>query len=132
CMPMEGLPWLGRSEILSYEEIEQIVRVMADMGLRRVRLTGGEPLVRRDLHTLARRITGIDGIEDLALSTNAVLLEEHAQELRAAGVRRLNVSLDSLRPERVDAIARRAGSHERIMAGLAAAERAGFDPIKVN
>ncbi|MHB1168680.1 MAG: GTP 3',8-cyclase MoaA [Longimicrobiales bacterium] len=132
CMPMEGLPWLGRSEILTFEEIEEIVRVMAGMGLRRVRLTGGEPLVRRELHTLASRISAIDGIDDLSLSTNAVLLEEHALELRAAGVRRLNVSLDSLRPDRVDAIARRPGSHERIFAGLAAAERAGFDPIKVN
>lgn len=132
CMPVEGLPWLSRAEILSYEEIEQIVREMAAMGLRRVRLTGGEPLVRRDVHTLAARIAAIDGIDDLSLSTNAVLLAEQAGALRDAGVRRLNVSLDSLRPERVDAIARRPGTHERIFAGLAEAERAGFDPIKVN
>src|SRR5690606_15270397 len=132
CMPVEGLPWLSRAEILSYEEIEQIVREMAAMGLRRVRLTGGEPLVRRDVHTLAARIAAIDGIDDLSLSTNAVLLAEQAGALRDAGVRRLNVSLDSLRPERVDAIARRPGAHERIFAGLAEAERAGFDPIKVN
>lgn len=132
CMPMEGLPWLGRAEILSYEEIGQIVHEMAQMGLRRVRLTGGEPLVRRDLHKLAARIAATPGIDDLSLSTNAVLLAEQADALRAAGVRRINVSLDSLRPDRVDAIARRAGSHEHIFAGLAAAERAGFDPIKVN
>ncbi len=132
CMPPEGLPWLDRSEILSYEEIEQIVRAMAAMGLRRVRLTGGEPLVRRDLPALARRIAAVPGITDLALSTNGVLLAEHAQALRAAGVRRLNVSLDSLQPDRIDALARRPGSHARILAGLAAAEQAGFAPIKVN
>ncbi|HEU5210872.1 MAG TPA: GTP 3',8-cyclase MoaA [Longimicrobiales bacterium] len=132
CMPLEGLAWLGRSEILSYEEIAQIVGEMAAMGLRRVRLTGGEPLVRRDLHTLARQIAATPGIQDLSLSTNGVLLEEQALALRDAGVRRINVSLDSLRPERVDAIARRPGAHGRIFAGLAAAERAGYEPIKVN
>jgi GTP 3',8-cyclase len=132
CMPEEGLPWLRRAEILSYEEIETIVRTMAGLGLRRVRITGGEPLVRRDLPSLIRRIAAVPGIDDIALSTNAVLLEEHAAALKDAGVGRLNVSLDSLRPERVDAISRRAGSYEAIMRGLAAAERAGFTPIKVN
>ena len=132
CMPEQGLPWLGRSEILSYEEIASIVRQMASLGLRRVRLTGGEPLVRRDLPLLVRMLRLIPGIEDIALSTNAVLLDEQAEELRAAGVNRVNVSLDSLRPERVDSIARRPGSYEKIMAGLAAAERVGFAPLKVN
>ncbi len=132
CMPLEGLPWLHRSEILSYEEIEAIVRTMAGMGLRRIRLTGGEPLVRRDLPALVRRLSAIDGIDDIALSTNAVLLAPLADELRDAGVRRVNVSLDSLRPDRVDAIARREGAHARIMEGLAAAERVGFEPIKIN
>jgi len=132
CMPLEGLPWLKKDEILSYEEIERIVRVMAGMGLRRVRITGGEPLVRRDLPKLAGMISAIPGIDDLSLSTNAVLLAEHVDALRAAGVARLNVSLDSLRPDRVDAIARRPGSFPRIMEGLEAAERAGFDPIKIN
>ena len=132
CMPPEGLPWLGRAEILSYEEIETVVREMAVLGLRRVRLTGGEPLVRRDLHTLAARLAAVPGIDDLALSTNAVLLEEQAEALRAAGVMRVNISLDSLQPERVDAIARRPGAHARIFAGIAAAERVGFAPIKIN
>jgi GTP 3',8-cyclase len=132
CMPEEGLPWLGRSEILSYEEIRDVVGVMAAMGLRRVRLTGGEPLVRRDLHELVAMLRGIEGIEEISLSTNAVLLREHAARLRDAGVDRVNVSLDSLRPERVDAIARRAGSYQAIMDGLAAAEEVGFAPIKVN
>ncbi|MDA0329954.1 MAG: GTP 3',8-cyclase MoaA [Gemmatimonadetes bacterium] len=132
CMPMEGLPWLKREEILSYEEIEQIVRTMAGMGLRRVRITGGEPLVRRDLPDLIRMISAIPEIEDLSLSTNAVLLEDQAEALRSAGVQRLNVSLDSLRADRVDAISRRPGSYPAIMAGLDAAERAGFAPIKIN
>jgi GTP 3',8-cyclase len=132
CMPEAGLPWLGRAEILSYEEIAAIVRQLAAMGLRRIRLTGGEPLVRRDLPLLVRMLRTIPGIEDIALSTNAVLLEETGEELRAAGVNRVNISLDSLRADRVDAIARRPGSFEKIMAGLAAAERLGFAPLKVN
>lgn len=132
CMPEEGLPWLRREQILRYEEIAEVVRVMAGLGLRRVRLTGGEPLVRRDLASLVRMIRAVPGIDDVALSTNAVLLAEAADELRDAGVDRVNVSLDSLRPERIDAIARRPGSAEAIFRGLEAAERAGFAPIKVN
>jgi len=132
CMPEQGLPWLARRQILDYEEITEIVRVMAGMGLRRLRITGGEPLVRRDLTTLVRALAAVPGIDDIALSTNAVLLEPIAGELRAAGVRRVNVSLDSLRPDRVDSIARRPGSHEHIFEGLDAAERAGFEPIKIN
>ena len=132
CMPLHGLPWLKRSELLSYEEIAEIIAVMAPMGLRRVRLTGGEPLVRPDLPVLARLIRAVPGIDDLALSTNAVLLADHARALKDAGVDRVNVSLDSLRPDRVDAIARRPGSYDGIMAGLDAAERVGFAPIKIN
>jgi cyclic pyranopterin phosphate synthase len=132
CMPEEGLPWLHRDQILRYEEIAQVVRVMAGMGLRRVRITGGEPLVRRDLPALVRMIRSTDGIDDVALSTNAVLLHEMAGELRDAGVNRVNVSLDSLRPDRLDAIARRPGSAGAVLRGLDAAERAGFAPIKVN
>jgi cyclic pyranopterin phosphate synthase len=132
CMPEEGLPWLKRDEILSYEEIVEVVRIMAGMGLRRVRITGGEPLVRRELAGLVRGLNAVPGIDDIALSTNAVLLAPLAEELRDAGVRRVNISLDSLRPDRIDAIARRAGSHQGIMAGIDAAERAGFQPIKIN
>ena len=132
CMPEEGLPWLKREQILRYEEIADIVRVMAPMGLRRVRITGGEPLVRRDLPALVRMIRAVPGIDDVALSTNAVLLGEMADELREAGVDRVNVSLDSLRPDRIDAISRRPGSAEAIFRGIEAAERAGFAPIKLN
>lgn len=132
CMPVEGLPWLQREQLLTYEEIEQIVRTMAPMGLERVRITGGEPLVRRDVPELVRLLAAVPGIRDLSLSTNAVLLAEEAEALRAAGVDRLNVSLDSLKPDRVDEIARRPGSYPKIMEGLDAAERVGFTPIKIN
>jgi cyclic pyranopterin phosphate synthase len=132
CMPLEGLPWLKREEILSYEEIAQVVRTMVGMGLQRVRITGGEPLVRRDLADLVRMIAANPEIEDLSLSTNAVLLAEQAEELKEAGVQRLNISLDSLQADRVDAISRRPGSFSKIMEGLDAAERVGFAPLKIN
>src|SRR5680860_578445 len=114
CMPEEGLPWLKRSQLLSFEEISEIVRAMADMGLSRLRITGGEPLVRRDLGSLIRMLRRIPGITDVALSTNAVLLANQAQALRDSGVDRLNVSLDSLRSDRVDDISRRPGSADAI------------------
>jgi GTP 3',8-cyclase len=132
CMPVEGLPWLKREELLSFEEIAAIVHQMAPLGLRKLRITGGEPLVRRDLPKLVRMLRAVPGIEDISLSTNAVLLGRAAAELRDAGVDRLNVSLDSLLPERIDAIARRPGLARRIFGGLEAAERAGFSPIKLN
>jgi GTP 3',8-cyclase len=132
CMPPEGLPWLKRDQILDYEEIAAVVRVLARLGLRRVRLSGGEPLVRRDLPTLVRLLAAIPGIEDIALSTNAVLLDTFADELRAAGVQRVNISLDSLQPGRIDELARRPGAHAAIFSGLDAAERVGFRPLKVN
>jgi cyclic pyranopterin phosphate synthase len=132
CMPEAGLPWLKHDEILRYEEIAEIVRVMAGLGLRRVRLTGGEPLVRRDLPALVSMLRAIDGIEDIALSTNAVLLAEQAEALRAAGVNRVNISLDSLQETRVDDVARRIGYYHRILEGIAAAERVGFEPLKIN
>ena len=132
CMPLEGLTWLKRDELLNYEEIETVVRTMAGMGLRRVRITGGEPLIRRDLPDLIRKISAIPEIEDLSLSTNAVLLADQAQDLRDSGIQRLNISLDSLQQDRVDEIARRPGSFPKIFEGLEAAERVGFSPIKVN
>jgi cyclic pyranopterin phosphate synthase len=132
CMPEEGLSWLRKEQLLSYEEIVEVIATMAPLGLRRVRITGGEPLVRRDLPELARMIAAVPGIEDLSLSTNAVLLEEHGEALRGAGINRINISLDSLRPDRIDALSRRPGSARRIMAGIDCAERVGFEPIKVN
>jgi len=132
CMPMEGLPWLKRDDLLRYEEITEVVRVMAGMGLRRVRLTGGEPLVRKDVPELVRMIRGVEGIQEISLSTNAVLLADQAEALRDAGLDRVNVSLDSLQDDRIDAISRRPGSAAGIWKGLDAAERMGFNPLKIN
>ena len=132
CMPLDGLDWLKRESLLSYEEIASVLRTMAGMGLEKVRITGGEPLVRKDLPLLVEMVAEIPGIVDISLSTNAVLLADQAQALRDAGISRVNVSLDSLQEERVDAIARRPGSFGRILEGLDAAEAVGFDPIKIN
>ena len=132
CMPLEGLDWLKREEILTYEEIAEVVRTMAGRGLERVRITGGEPLIRRDLSDLVKMIADVPEIEDLSLSTNAVLLADQAEALKQAGVQRLNISLDSLQADRVDAISRRPGSYSKIMEGLDAAEEVGFAPLKIN
>jgi len=133
CMPVEGLEWVPREELLSYEEITEIVRQMAGLGLSRIRLTGGEPLVRTDLPELVRLLAAVPGIEDLALSTNAVLLPRFATPLRAAGVRRVNISLDTLRRDRFEAIAHRpARFFDATLEGIEAAEDAGFTPIKIN
>ena len=132
CMPEEGLPWLKKDKLLSYEEIRAIVGVMAPLGLRRIRLTGGEPLVRKDLPRLVELLAAVDGIEDLAISTNGVLLDRLAFPLKAAGATRVNISLDSFRKDRVDALARREGTYERVLEGLSAAKEAGLEPIKIN
>lgn len=133
CMPVEGFEWIPKSEILRYEEIRSIVREMAGMGLRRVRITGGEPLVRQDLPELVRQLRTIPEIEDISLSTNAILLPRFATELRLAGVDRVNISLDTLRRDRFEEIARRpARLFDETMKGIEAAERAGFSPIKIN
>jgi len=133
CMPVEGLPWIPKAEILRYEEIVEIVRQMAGLGLRRVRLTGGEPLVRRDLPDLVRRLRSLEVLEDISLSTNAILLPGMADELREAGVDRLNISLDTLRRDRFTELARRpARLFDDTMTGIAAAEAAGFRPLKIN
>lgn len=133
CMPVEGLPWIPKAEILRYEEIVEIVRQMGDLGLRRVRLTGGEPLVRQDLPELVRGLRGLGVLEDISLSTNAILLPTMADDLRAAGVDRLNISLDTLRRDRFTQLARRPERfYDDTMEGIAAAEAAGFRPLKIN
>src|SRR3954469_13346502 len=132
CMPAEGLPWLPKPDVLSFEEIHRLVRLMAEMGVREVRLTGGEPLVRRDLPELVGRLAGTEGVEDLSLTTNGVLLDRLAGPLVAAGLRRVNVSLDSLSHTRFAEITRR-DALDRVLAGLEAAERhPELRPIKVN
>jgi len=131
-MPAEGLEWLERDELLSFEEIERLVRVLARMGVDEVRLTGGEPLVRRDLPTLVGMLAATPGVRDLSLTTNGVLLDRFAAPLVEAGLRRLNVSLDSLSHVRFAEITRR-DALDRVLAGLAAAERhPELRPIKVN
>ena len=133
CMPVEGFEWIPKSEILRYEEIQAIVREMAGMGLRRVRITGGEPLVRQDLPELVRQLKTIPEIEDISLSTNAILLPRFATELSLAGFDRENISLDTLRRDRFEEIARRpVRLFDETMHGIEAAERAGFAPIKIN
>jgi GTP 3',8-cyclase len=132
CMPAEGLEWLGRDEILSFEEIERLVGLLAAMGVDEVRLTGGEPLVRRELPVLVEKLARLEGVDDLSLTTNGVLLDRLAGPLVAAGLRRINVSLDSLSHVRFAEITRR-DALDRVLAGLAEAERyPELRPIKVN
>jgi cyclic pyranopterin phosphate synthase len=131
CMPEDGLEWLPKSEILSYEEIAEVVRQLAPAGIRRLRITGGEPTIRPDLETLITYLAGIPGIEDVALSTNGVKLPVKAKSYAAAGLDRVNMSADSLRPDRIRAIARRDLGLDPV-ASLLAAEQAGLDPVKVN
>lgn len=131
CMPERGLAWLPKTEILSYEEIAQLVRAAASVGVRSVRLSGGEPLIRKNLSHLVEELAAIEGIDDIALSTNGLLLEEQIDALMAAGLRRVNVSLDTLREDRFLEIARRPGL-DRVLAGIDAAIARGMAPVKIN
>ena len=132
CMPAEGLPWLQRDALLSYEEIARLVRLLAGMGVHDVRLTGGEPLVRRDLWRLVEQLAGIDDVHDLSLTTNGYLLTRQVDALVRAGLRRLNVSLDSLAPDRFFQLTRR-DALAQVLEGLEAAQRhPELRPIKVN
>jgi len=131
CMPEEEYTWLPRSSILSFEELTRLTGVFAGLGAGKVRLTGGEPLLRHDLPDLVRRLAAVDGVRDLALTTNGILLAERAEALRAAGLNRVTVSLDTLRPERMAEFAR-ADRHGDVLAGIAAAVAVGFASVKVN
>jgi cyclic pyranopterin phosphate synthase len=131
CMPPEGVPWQPHASIMRYEEIAEVERVMAGQGLREVRLTGGEPLVRPGLPDLVRLVAAVPGIDDLALTTNGILLETLAAPLAQAGLRRINVSLDTLQADRFARVSR--GGHlDRVWHGLEAAEAQGLSPIKLN
>ncbi|GAO37543.1 molybdenum cofactor biosynthesis protein MoaA [Sulfuricella sp. T08] len=131
CIP-EGFKGFEEPELwLSFDEIERVISAFARLGVSKIRLTGGEPLTRRNLPDLARRLSAIDGVKDLSLSTNATQLAKHAVELKKAKISRLNVSLDSLNPERFSQIVRR-DCLDQVLAGLMAAKEAGFAPIKIN
>src|SRR5689334_14023051 len=131
-MPADGLPWLERAEILSFEEIERLVRLAVGIGIRDVRLTGGEPLVRREFPTLVSMLAGVDGLEDLSLTTNGYLLERDADALAAAGIKRVNVSVDTLQRDRFFQLTRR-DALPQVLRGLEAiARHESVRPIKVN
>ncbi len=130
CLPEGFTDFEEPGHWLSFAEVERVAAAFARLGVRRIRLTGGEPLVRKDLPLLAARLAALPGIDDLSLSTNATRLARQAASLKSAGVSRLNVSLDSLRPERFKAITR--GRLDKVMQGLMAAKAAGFAPIKIN
>jgi cyclic pyranopterin phosphate synthase len=132
CMPEEGIPFLDHSEILTFEEIIRIVEAAAELGVTKVRITGGEPLVRIGLPSLIRMITRIKTIDDIALTTNGILLTEKAAELKAAGLKRVNISLDTLKQERFKPISRCQYELSDVLAGVQAAESAGLHPVKLN
>ena len=131
CMPPEGVPPIPHDRILSYEAIAAFAAEAVALGIDRIRLTGGEPLVRRDLDALVRLLAALPGLRDLGLTTNGTLLARHAQSLRAAGLHRVNVSLDAVDPARYAQITR-GGDVRDVLAGLDAARDAGLDPVKVN
>ncbi|KIL41668.1 molybdenum cofactor biosynthesis protein MoeA [Gordoniibacillus kamchatkensis] len=131
CMPEDGMEFEREEHILSYEEIAKVVRVLAGMGVTKVRLTGGEPLVRKDLDQLIGQIADIPGIQDISLTTNGIFLAKKAEKLKAAGLYRLNISLDTLRPERFGLITR-GGDVAKVLESVEACLRLGFEPIKLN
>jgi cyclic pyranopterin phosphate synthase len=130
-MPEEEYAWLPRTDLLTFEEIERITEVFVSLGVDKVRLTGGEPLLRRDLPELVRRLSGMPGVKDLAMTTNGVLLAKHAEALREAGLHRLTISLDTLRPDRFTSLTQR-GTHGEVLAGIAAATATGLTDLKID
>lgn len=131
CMPMEEYVWIERNEILTFEEITRLARLFVGLGVEKIRITGGEPLVRKDLHRLVSLLNSLKSDLDLCLTTNGSLLCDQIDELAAAGLRRLNVSIDTLDPEKFKLITKR-GDLDKVLEGLFAAKRAGLGPIKIN
>ena len=131
CMPTEGIDLLAHEDILSYEEIYRVATAAAELGIKKVRITGGEPLVRIGLSSLIGMLAQIDAIDDIALTTNGILLARYADELKAAGLRRVNISLDTLKPDKFRLITR-GGDLDDVLEGIEAAGTAGLNPIKIN
>ncbi len=131
CMPAENVVFMDRQELLSFEEIARFVRIVVPLGVDKIRLTGGEPLVRRNLELLVAQLAAIPGINDIGLTTNGIFLADQAQALFDAGLRRINVSLDALSAEKFKKITRRDG-YEKVLEGIRTAQAVGFAPIKIN
>ena len=131
CMPLDNYDWLDKSEVLTFEEITRLARLFVQLGVEKIRLTGGEPMARRDLEQLIESLSAIDGLRDICLTTNGSTLVEKAGALKAAGLRRINISLDSLKPERFRQITKR-GDLKKVLNGLHAARAQGLSPIKIN
>ena len=131
CMPEEGAPVSPKSQILSFEEIERLVKIAVGLGMTKIRLTGGEPLVRKDIDRLVAHIGAISGLRDLSMTTNGSVLARYAASFAQSGLNRINISLDTLRPDRFTRIARR-GSLDSVLEGIKAAEDAGLKPLKLN
>jgi len=132
CMPPEGISLMSHSDILSYEEIYTVARAAAELGINKIRVTGGEPLVRLGLPRLIEMLAGIEAIDDIALTTNGVLLGEYAAELKSSGLRRVNVSLDTLKPDRFRRITRGQSSLSQVLEGIEVARGVGLEPVKLN
>jgi cyclic pyranopterin phosphate synthase len=131
CMPLDEYEWINKKEILTFEEITRLVRLFVQLGVNKVRLTGGEPLVRRDLDELISQLAGIEGLEDICLTTNGSFLPEKAHGLKSAGLKRINVSMDTLDPEKFRNMTKR-GDLEKVLDGLFTAKKVGLNPIKIN
>ena len=131
CMPLEEYVWIDRSEILSFEEITRLAHLFVGLGVEKIRITGGEPLVRKDLHRLVGMLSSIEGVRDLCLTTNASLLAEQINDLVAGGLKRINVSIDTLDPEMFKQITKR-GDLDKVLEGVFAAKALGLHPIKIN
>jgi len=131
CMPAEGMPWKNQDEILSFEEIVNIVKVGTKLGIKKLRLTGGEPLVRKDLPELIKMLSSIPEIEEIGMTTNGILLPKYAKQLKEAGLNRVNISLDTLDPEKFRRITR-TGKLEDVLKGIDAAIDAALLPVKIN
>lgn len=131
CMPEEGIPMLSHSQVLSYEEMAEVVRIAVKMGVSKVRITGGEPLVRKGIADFVRMLSDISGIHDLSMTTNGILLPRYARELAEAGLQRVNISLDTMDPKRYSKLTR-LGKLEDVLKGIDAALGAGLTPVKLN